>query len=112
MNSQTRDSTAVHSAWKTSRGLFSLSTDWDDDVPESEKRSRKQQGVEISKRLAKIVGKDGGTYINEANPYELDWKQAFWGNKYDKLERIKSKVDPQRLFVCNRCVGGDVVYKP
>ena len=26
-------------------------------------------------------------------------------NKYDKLEAIKAKVDPQGLFQCQKCVG-------
>jgi hypothetical protein len=58
------------------------------------------------------VGSDGGTYINEANPYEPDWKNAFWGPNYDKLLEIKKRVDPKNLMVCNRCVGTDILYEP
>lgn len=69
--------------------------------------------IEVSKRLANIVGKDGGTYLNEANPYEPIWKEAFWGmEKYEKLLKIKKKVDPEGLFMCNRCVGTDIVLSP
>lgn len=90
-----------------------MGTDWADDAPESEKRKKKMRAVEVSKRLAEIVGKGGGTYVNEANPYEPYWKDAFWGKeKYAKLERIKKKVDPKGLFVCNRCVGGQLLYEP
>lgn len=58
----------MHPIWEESRALFSLSGDWEDDAPEEEKLKIKQGLVEISKRLGDIVGKDGGTYINEANP--------------------------------------------
>lgn len=89
-----------------------MGTNWADEASEDEKRRRKFRAVEVSKRLAQIVGTDGGTYLNEANPYEPDWKEAFWGEKYNKLERLKKILDPKGLFVCNRCVGGDIVYEP
>lgn len=66
--------------------------------------------VDASEALGSIVGPEGGTYINEANPYEPDWEQVFWGDKYERLLKIKKRVDPQGRFGCNRCVGGDVVY--
>lgn len=107
-----RDNTAVHPIWKKSRVIFSMGVNWADDASETEKKRKKQSSVEISKRLAKIVGSEGGTYINEANPYEPYWKEAFWGEKYERLERIKRRVDSKGLFSCNRCVGGEVIYEP
>ncbi|OAL47121.1 FAD/FMN-containing protein [Pyrenochaeta sp. DS3sAY3a] len=112
VDSHKRDDTAVHSIWKSSRAVFSMGTDWADDAPEEEKRQRKLRAVEVSRRLEQIVGEGGGTYVNEANPYEPNWKETFWGDKYGKLERLKRKFDPKGLFVCNRCVGGDVIYEP
>lgn len=44
--------------------------------------------------------------------YEPDWEKVFWGDKYERLVSIKRKVDPTSLFVCNRCVGGDLVLRP
>ncbi|KAH7094404.1 FAD/FMN-containing protein [Paraphoma chrysanthemicola] len=112
VDSRNRDNTAVHSIWKSSRGVFSLGTDWADEAPESEKHAKRLRAVEISKRLAQIVSRDGGTYVNEANPYEPFWQQAFWGDKYPRLAKIKKRVDPNDLFVCNRCVGSNVLYEP
>lgn len=89
-----------------------MGTDWADDTPEAEKRKQKLRAVEASRRLEQIVGEGGGTYVNEANPYEPHWQETFWGEKYGKLERLKRKFDPKGLFVCNRCVGGDVIYEP
>lgn len=68
VNSAERDNTAVHDIWKHSRALFTMSVDWRDDAPEAEKKRLKLQAVEVSGRFAEIVGPDGGTYINEANP--------------------------------------------
>jgi hypothetical protein len=68
VNNDERDNTALHPIWKESHGLFSLSTDWPDNASEETKKEKKETQVEISNRLADIVGPDGGTYVNEANP--------------------------------------------
>ena len=68
VNPAERDETSVHPIWKDSRAIFSISGDWADDAPEEEKRKIKKDLVDISGRLGKIVGENGGTYINEANP--------------------------------------------
>lgn len=44
--------------------------------------------------------------------YEPDWQKVFWGNKYERLAEIKKRIDPTGLFVCNRCVGGNLVLDP
>ncbi|PGH10938.1 hypothetical protein AJ79_05184 [Helicocarpus griseus UAMH5409] len=112
VNSQERDSTAVHEIWKKSAALMSFSANWKDDAPAAEKRKMKQGLVRLTDKFGKIVGKDGGTYVNEANPYERDWQNVFWGNKYRKLLAIKRRIDPSNLFVCNRCVGTDIILEP
>jgi hypothetical protein len=68
VNNDERDHTAVHSIWKDSCALFSISVDWADNAPISEKKAKKQKLVDISNQLTRIVGPGGGTYINEANP--------------------------------------------
>lgn len=44
--------------------------------------------------------------------YEPDWQNVFWGPKYDRLLSIKKRIDPTNLFVCNRCVGTDILWEP
>lgn len=48
---------------------------------------------------------DSGCYVNEAFPYEPDFQHAFWGEQYERLERIKREVDPIGVFWCHSCVG-------
>jgi len=78
---------------------------------EEQKKNKKQQLIEVSKRLQAIVGPDGGTYLNEANPYEPYWRQAFWGKNYNRLLHIKRRIDPNNVLNCNRCVGSDIVFE-
>ncbi|OAG40581.1 hypothetical protein AYO21_05282 [Fonsecaea monophora] len=111
VNSTTRDNTSVHPSWREGRAVMSFGTNWDDEAPETEKHQKRLQLVEMSKRWTKIAGPAGGTYANEANPFEPNWERVFWGSNYERLLRIKRAKDPTDLFTCNRCVGSDIVYK-
>jgi hypothetical protein len=49
----------------------------------------------------------GLTKNYKASTDEPDWKRAFWGTNYPRLEAIKRKVDPANVFWCSPCVGSD-----
>jgi hypothetical protein len=43
---------------------------------------------------------NSGSYINEANPFNSNFKDDFYGGNYDRLLEIKKKYDPTgSLFV-------------
>ncbi|KAL5335987.1 hypothetical protein BJX70DRAFT_304232 [Aspergillus crustosus] len=51
---------------------------------------------------------DSGAYINEADPWEPDYVNSFWGQEnYDRLLRIQREVDPGNLLTVHRGVGWD-----
>lgn len=91
---------------------MSYGINWPNNATEAEKKQRKQTLVDIRLKLEKIVGRDGGTYVNEANPYEPRWEEVFWGSNYDRLEKVKRRIDPHKMMVCNRCVGSGVIHEP
>ncbi|PYH92808.1 putative isoamyl alcohol oxidase [Aspergillus ellipticus CBS 707.79] len=50
---------------------------------------------------------NSGAYMNEANPYDPNFKHVFYGVNYDRLVEIKAKYDPTySLFVLSG-VGSD-----
>lgn len=112
VKNDTRADTAVHPAWAQSLGILSFGANWKDDAPLAEKKQKKGMVVEQSRQLGEIFGPSGGTYINEANPFEPEWQQVFWGTNYARLLKIKREIDPTNLFVCNRCVGTDILFEP
>ena len=112
VKNDTRAQTAVHPAWVESIGVLSFGENWEDDASLEEKRTKKEAIVAKSERLGEIWGPNGGTYINEANPFEPEWEQTFWGENYGRLLSIKCRVDPTNLFVCNRCIGSDIIFEP
>jgi hypothetical protein len=68
VDNKERDNTAVHEIWKRSHALLSISVNWLDNATACEKEEKRHQMVRLSERFTKIVGPDGGTYVNEASP--------------------------------------------
>ena len=49
-----------------------------------------------------------GAYFNEADFFEDNWQEAFWGmENYARLLEIKNKWDSEQLFYCHNCVGAE-----
>ncbi|KAF2795411.1 FAD binding domain-containing protein [Melanomma pulvis-pyrius CBS 109.77] len=54
---------------------------------------------------------DTGAYFNEADSYEPEWQESFWGSNYERLLNIKRKYDPHNLLWCQRCVGSEALVE-
>jgi FAD/FMN-containing dehydrogenase len=48
-----------------------------------------------------------GAYVNECDYFQPDWRRAFWGPNYARLERIKRRYDPTGLFTVHHGVGSE-----
>ena len=57
-------------------------------------------------QLHEIAGQSG-SYVNETNYFKMGWQQAFWGNNYSRLAKIKQKYDPDGLFFAHNGVGSE-----
>lgn len=51
---------------------------------------------------------NSGTYVNEADFFQQNWQNDFWGSNYERLYKIKQKYDPAGLFYCHHCVGSEL----
>jgi hypothetical protein len=45
--------------------------------------------------------------VSESNYFEKNWQQSYWGSNYPRLTAIKSKYDPDGLFVVHNGVGSE-----
>lgn len=62
-------------------------------------------GVMSASAILRAVTEDGGSYSNEGNYFEEDWRRQFWGSNYPRLLQIKRKYDPTNLFTVHKGVG-------
>lgn len=44
-------------------------------------------------------------YVNEADYNEPNYQQAFWGDNYSRLLKIKREADPTDVFWCHPMCG-------
>jgi FAD/FMN-containing dehydrogenase len=63
--------------------------------------------VSAAMKVIRAATPGTGAYVNEADYFEANWQQEFWGENYERLLQIKRKVDPQGLFYCHHCVGSE-----
>ena len=50
---------------------------------------------------------NGGAYVSESNYFQKDFQQAYWGGNYTRLAEIKTKYDPDGLFIVHNGVGSE-----
>ncbi|KAL7621938.1 hypothetical protein AAE478_007438 [Parahypoxylon ruwenzoriense] len=53
------------------------------------------------------VSPGSGAYLSESDYIEPNFQQSFWGDKYDRLYKLKKKLDPWDLFYAQNAVGSE-----
>ena len=53
------------------------------------------------------VAPGAGCYLSESDFFQQGWQQAFWGEHYDRLKRIKQIYDPDGMFLIHHGVGSE-----
>ncbi|KIM28702.1 hypothetical protein M408DRAFT_131454 [Serendipita vermifera MAFF 305830] len=100
------DATAVHPSWRRATHHIVISAGWDTTTPLAFRDVIRQQLTNKTQELAALVP-GFGSYNNEADYNEPNWKEAFWGSNYPRLKSIKATIDPRGLFTCHHCVGDE-----
>ncbi len=75
--------------------------------PDLKKAELATQKVNTAMKFFIDAAPNAGAYANEADYFQKNWQQAFWGANYAKLLSIKQKYDPTGLFYCHHCVGSE-----
>jgi FAD/FMN-containing dehydrogenase len=57
---------------------------------------------ELRKLLPRV-----GSYVWETDFFQPNWQEAFWGENYARLKRVKEKYDPDGLFFLHHGVGSE-----
>ncbi|KAF6232898.1 hypothetical protein HO173_008861 [Letharia columbiana] len=56
----------------------------------------------------KDLAPNTGCYMNEADRFDPDYLQDFYGEHGAKLSEIKRKYDPRSVFYCPTCIGSEL----
>ncbi|OOG00530.1 hypothetical protein ASPCADRAFT_39217 [Aspergillus carbonarius ITEM 5010] len=99
--------TSMNPAWRKAHLLFQQIDIWPDNAGTDEIQQYRSDLTNIKLKAMKDVAPDMGTYVNEADPYDPDWRKDWFGDKYDWLASVKEKYDPDNVFWCWRCVGNE-----
>ncbi|KAF8465891.1 FAD-binding domain-containing protein [Gautieria morchelliformis] len=95
--------TSVTPQWRSSLWHVALTDGWNFNttIPEiAATYARLSKAVDPLRRIT-----PPGAYQNEADVYEPEFQQSFWGDNYAQLLAIKEKYDPDHLLDCWQCVG-------
>ncbi|MEO7382843.1 MAG: FAD-binding oxidoreductase, partial [Paracoccaceae bacterium] len=65
------------------------------------------QAIDQATAALRAVAPDAGSYVSESNYFNKDWKRAFWGDNYSRLQKVKQQVDPDGLFFVRHGVGSE-----
>ena len=99
--------TSVHPAWRKTLFHVAAGPTWKMSDSNRSLIDRLFQESKAGFATLRQLTPNSGAYWNEADYWEDDWPETFWGEKnYRRLKKIKEQVDPKRLFLCWNCVGG------
>lgn len=72
----------------------------------AEKDARVRAGA-IASAIGELrrVAPEAGTYVNECDYHQENWREAFWGSNAARLEAIKRRYDDQNLFTVHHGIG-------
>ncbi|KAF9953094.1 hypothetical protein BGZ72_005703 [Mortierella alpina] len=101
-----RIETSVHPAWRDALMNVMFVSNWENDLSKSEQQVVARK-LTSTIQILRDITPGSGAYLNEADPGEPDWQYSFFGSNYPRLKKIKDMVDPQGLFLCNKCVGSE-----
>ncbi|KAJ7477203.1 FAD-binding domain-containing protein [Mycena galericulata] len=101
-------SSAVNPAWRTAKTHILIINTWTDaDSIEEIDTIRKRFQTQQLPILEQLSGPDAGAYSNEADVLEPHFETTFFGPNYAKLSEIKTKYDPDDLFIVGAGVGSE-----
>lgn len=112
--------TSVHPAWRKTYLLAEQVDLFPENADSQGIQQVKNEATFKKLKAMKVLTPGMGTYLNEADRYDPEWKEDWFGSRYDWLKSVKQKYDPEEVFWCWHCVGsegweevkGGTVYGP
>ncbi|KAF2172800.1 hypothetical protein M409DRAFT_35390 [Zasmidium cellare ATCC 36951] len=98
---------SINPAWRDTLLDTVVTTPWNFTAPWSQMVANANKMTDKFIPILKDISPGSGTYINEADFQDPDFKQDYYGVNYDRLLQIKQKYDPNHTFYALTAVGSD-----
>ncbi|PBK79957.1 FAD binding domain protein [Armillaria gallica] len=98
---------AVLPSWRETQSSFAIYLPWNDTGTFAQYEQQQHTMTNVFMESLKSVSPGSGAYLNEADAFDPDWKNTFYGSNYQKLLHIKDTWDPDQLLYGTTAVGGD-----
>lgn len=98
---------AVLPAWRDALFTVIAVSPWDFTAPRAAEVERENYLTHVIDPALEALTPGSGTYLNEANFQDPNWKRNFYGPNYDRLRAVKKKYDGDDLFYATTAVGSD-----
>lgn len=97
----------VNPAWRKSYVHNIVARGWAPGTDQATTDSIRKDITEVKVQAMKDLAPDTGCYMNEADRYDPDYLEDFYGGHIGRLEDVKMKYDPEGVFYCPTCVGSE-----
>lgn len=98
---------AVLPAWRDNLVFYNIVRVWDPTSPLADLQHYEDQMTYEKVPQLERITPGGGTYINEGDFNNPNWKIDYFGANYPQLLAVKKKYDPNDLFYAIASVGND-----
>ena len=98
---------SVLPAWRGAMIQQQLITNWNSTAPWADMEAAQQKMTNELMPKFEAITPGSGSYLNEADFQQKNWKSTFFGENYEKLKAIKKKYDPKDVFYILKGVGSD-----
>ncbi|KAF2029844.1 FAD-binding domain-containing protein, partial [Setomelanomma holmii] len=102
---------SMNPAWRNTLTSLIVVSPFPDGIPQSFIDAVYHDITHNKTEALRQLSPDTGAYFNEADSYEPEWQQAFFGKNYQKLLGIRRKYDPWNMLWCRRCVGSEALVE-
>ncbi|KAK4183455.1 hypothetical protein QBC35DRAFT_342542, partial [Podospora australis] len=103
-----RPKNAVNPAFRESVSHCIVVGPWDFTLPRGFMLERQRRLTEVIQPALDEATRGSGTYLNEGNSEQGDWREQFYGEDvYKRLKKVKERYDPGRLFYARTAVGSE-----
>jgi hypothetical protein len=98
---------AVNPAWRENILFSQQAVRWSANGTAAEILKARQEFQDGDMQRWRDISPGAGSYLAEADRLEPNFGQAFWGDKYPRLLKLKAQLDPHDVFFATTSVGSE-----